>query len=111
MAKYLILYRSPMSTSEQLANATPEQMKAGMDAWMAWAGKAGDKVADLGSPLAHSTHVGPGSAASGGADVCGYSILEADSAEEAAGALDGHPHLEMPGNSIEVLELMTMPGM
>ena len=25
--------------------------------------------------------------------------------------LDGHPHLQMPGNSIEVLEMLSMPGM
>jgi hypothetical protein len=111
MAKYLILYRSPTPPRDQMANATPEQMKAGLDAWMTWAGKAGDAVTDLGSPVEHTTHVGPGSAASGGADICGYSIVQAGSAEAAAGTLDGHPHLEMPGNSIEVLELISMPGM
>jgi hypothetical protein len=108
MAKFMILYRATMSVRDQLANATPEQMKAGMDAWMVWAGKAGDAVVDLGTPLAPTTHAG--TAAAGGDDVCGYSILQAASAQDVTNLLDGHPHLEMPGASIDVLEMLSMPG-
>jgi hypothetical protein len=108
MAKYMILYRATTSARDQMANATPEQMKAGMDAWMTWAGKAGDAVVDLGTPLAPSTHVG--AAAASGEDVCGYSILQATSAQDITNLLDGHPHLEMPGSSIDVLEMLSMPG-
>lgn len=109
MAKFMILYRSSTTAREQMANATPEQMKAGMDAWMAWAGKAGEAVVDLGAPLGSAGHVGAG--ASGAADLSGYSILQADSAQAIEAILDGHPHLEMPGSSIEVLEMLSMPGM
>ena len=107
MAKFMILYRATMSARDQMANATPEQMKAGMDAWMTWAGKAGDAVVDLGTPLAPGTHAG---GAAGESDVCGYSILQADSARDISNLLDGHPHLEMPGSSIDVLEMLSMPG-
>lgn len=109
MAKYMVLYRSSATAAEQMANATPEEMKAGMDAWMAWFNKAGSAVVDLGSPTAHSGHVGPGTA--GVDDVGGYSILQGDSLKEVEAVLDGHPHLSMPGASIEVLELLPMPGM
>lgn len=110
MAKYMVLYCSPTSAQEMMANATPEQMKAGMDAWMAWAGKAGDAVVDLGSPVGHTSHAGPGTHP-GAEEVCGYSILQADSPEAINAVLDGHPHLEMGGNSIEVFEMLSMPGM
>jgi hypothetical protein len=40
--------------------------------------------------------------------VGGYSILEAGSAEEVESILEGHPHLEVPGSSIEVLEVIPM---
>ena len=43
-----------------MAKATPEQAKAGMDPWMAWAGKAGKAVVDLGAPLAEGATVGEG---------------------------------------------------
>ena len=44
MKKFLILYQSPVGAREQMANATPEQAKAGLDAWMAWFGKVGPAV-------------------------------------------------------------------
>jgi hypothetical protein len=104
MSKFMILYRSPQSAREQLANSTPEQMEAGMAAWQTWANKVGYAITDLGTPLAHTTHVGPGAASADG--VAGYSILEAGSADEVETLLDGHPHLATPGGSIEVLELV-----
>ena len=111
MAKFMVLYRSSASARDQMANATPEQMQAGMDAWMAWAGKAGDAIVDLGTPLAAATHLGPGSTATGGGDISGYSILQSDTVEALASLVAEHPHLHVPGNSIEVLEFLAMPGM
>jgi len=108
MTKFMVLYRSSTAARDQMAHATPEQMKAGMEAWMQWAGKAGEAVVDLGAPLAPAAHVGPGSDAG---EISGYSIMQADSAGALGGVLDGHPHLSMPGNSIEVLEMLSMPGM
>ena len=52
MKKFLVLYQSTVPTSEQMKNATPEQAKAGMDAWMSWAGRAGSGIVDMGSPVA-----------------------------------------------------------
>jgi hypothetical protein len=111
MARFMVLYRSSASAREQLANATPEEMKAGMDAWMAWAAKAGDAIIDLGTPLALATRLGPGTTTVGGDDIAGYSLLRAGSAPDLADVLAGHPHLTMPGNSIDVLELLAMPDM
>ena len=109
MSKFMILYRATTSAREQMANATPEQMEAGLEAWRTWATKVGYAIADLGSPLAHTTHVGPGAASTEG--VTGYSILEAGSADEVETILDGHPHLTMPGSSVEVFELIPIGDM
>jgi hypothetical protein len=106
VSKFMILYRGQASAREQMANATPEQVQAGLEAWRAWATKVGYALSDLGAPLAHTTHVGPGAASTDG--VSGYSILEAGSADEVETLLDGHPHLAMPGSSIEVLEVIPM---
>ena len=105
MTKYLVLYRSGTTAQEQMAQSSPEQAQAGMDAWTQWAGQAGSAVVDLGSPL--------GVVESGGDTgdpVGGYSILEAESAEALQGLLQGHPHRTM-GGTIETLEFITMPGM
>jgi hypothetical protein len=104
MSKFMILYRAPESAQEQLANATPEQLKAGAEAWQAWATKIHYALADLGNPLAHTTHVGPGSKGTDG--VCGYSIIDAGSADEVETILEGNPQLATPGGSIEVLEII-----
>ena len=104
MSKFMILYRAPGSARDQMANATPEQMRAGVEAWRVWATKVDYAIVDLGSPLAHTTHVGAGAASADG--VAGYSILQAGSADEVESILEGHPHLTMPGTSIEVMEII-----
>jgi hypothetical protein len=109
MTKFMVLYRSTVSAQEQMAGATPEQGQAGMDAWMAWAGKAGDAIVDLGAPLSDAAWVGPASAADS-MHITGFSILQAESADALTAILDGHPHLGM-GGSIEVLEFLVIPGM
>jgi hypothetical protein len=108
VSKFMILYRADISAREQMTNATPEQMRAGLEAWRVWATRVDYALADLGAPLAHTTHVGPGAAST---DVCGYTLLEAGSADEVATLLDGHPHLAMPGGSIEVLEVIPLGDM
>jgi hypothetical protein len=108
VAKYLVLYRADTAAAEQMAAATPEQQQAGMDAWMAWAGRAGGAIIELGAPLRPGGHLGPGPAAS--QDVAGFTILEADSAQELDDILTGHPHLNA-GGSIDVLEFLPVPGM
>lgn len=108
MTKFMVLYVSPISAREQMANSTPEQREAGMQAWMSWAAKAGDAIVDLGSPVAPAAHVGPHST-SGEAEVGGFSIMQAESVDVINDLLAGHPHLEW-GGSIDVLEFLPMSG-
>src|SRR5262249_32798792 len=98
-SKFLVLYRSPVSAREQLANASPEQAQAGMQAWQEWAQKAGPAIIDLGAPL------------DGKSDVTGFSILQGDSRVSLDELLAEHPHRHLPGAEIDVLEFMDMPGM
>jgi hypothetical protein len=111
MKRFLVLYQSSTSAEDQMARATPEQAKAGMDAWMAWAGKAGSAIVELGAPLGGGRHIESGRTSNGQTQVRGYSVLQAASLDEVARVLDGHPHLMMPDASIEVLEALPMPGM
>jgi hypothetical protein len=111
MTKFVVLYNSPVSAAEMMAQATPEQAQAGMDAWMAWAKKNGDSLIDLGQPLGSSKRVSPGSVSEGSTQASGYSIVQAESLEAAAKMLEDHPHLQTPGGSIDVLECLSIPGM
>lgn len=109
MAKFMVLYRSSVEASEQMASASPEQAQEGMAMWMRWAEKAGPAVVDLGSPLGNSRFVGAGGQA--GTPVGGFSIMQGDSADDVVKLLEDHPHLHAPGAAIEVLEYLQMPGM
>jgi hypothetical protein len=108
MSKFLVLYRATTSAREQMAQAAPEKAKAGMDAWMAWAGKAGGAVVDLGAPLDDGAAVGSGKVDD---EIAGFSILEAGSQADVVKLLEDHPHSHMSGGSIEVHEFLSMPGM
>ena len=109
MAKYMILYRSSASPEEQMSG-DPEQMKEGMALWASWMAKAGPALVDFGSPLGNS-HVVPGGGAGGGSYIGGYSILQADSRDQVTALLEDHPHFHSPDASIEVLEVLPVPGM
>lgn len=43
-------------------------------------------------------------------DIMLYSIVEAESQEAAAKSLEGHPHLQIPQSSIEVMEIRPITG-
>jgi hypothetical protein len=110
MPKFMVLYRASASAGEQMANATPEQTQAGMQLWMQWAGKAGDAIVDLGSPLAPVGTLGK--PVPSDLQLAGFSILQANSADAVTKLLEDHPHFHTPGDtSIEILELLPIPGM
>jgi hypothetical protein len=111
MKKFLVLYKASASAFEQAMKSTPEQQKAGMEVWMAWGKKAASSIVDMGAPLGKALRVTPGGASPIKNDLGGYSILQAESKEALAESLKGHPHFMMgPDTSIEITELMPMPG-
>jgi hypothetical protein len=92
----------------------PAAAAAGMELWMNWAGRVGDAIADLGSPLAGVATVTAAGSSSDASrpPIGGFSVLEADSVGAAKKLLDDHPHFHAPGDpSIEVLEFLPIPGM
>jgi hypothetical protein len=94
-----------------MKNSTPEQQKAGMDAWMAWSKKAASSILDMGAPLGKSVRVTKEGTSASTNDLGGFSVLQAESKEALAATLKDHPHFMMPGGSIEIIDFMPMPGM
>jgi len=111
MKKFLVLYKAPTSSFEQMKQTTPEQQKAGMDAWMAWGKKASASIVDMGAPLGKSLRLNKSGPAPITNDLGGYSILQAESKEALAETLKGHPHFMMPEGFVEIVEFLPMPGM
>ena len=110
MKKFLVLYKAPTSSFEQMKKASPEQQKAEMDAWMGWTKKAAASIVDMGAPLGKSLRVTHSATSPMTNDLGGFSILQAESKEVLADTLKGHPHFRMPDGAIEVVELMPIPG-
>jgi hypothetical protein len=111
MPNYVVLYNAPVSASDQMGNNDPEMAAAVMQAWNDWSAKVGSGMVDLGTPLGNGRRVTAGGSGEADTEVAGYSILSAEDVESAVALLDGHPHLQMPGASIEVHETLEIPGM
>jgi hypothetical protein len=113
MKKFIVIYHAPTDAMKQMTNVTKEDQAKGMEAWMVWAKKCGDKLVDLGAPLMGGQEVLPnGKSKNSNRNVTGYSILQANNMDEAKKLLEGHPHLGWNAAcSIEVHETMPLPGM
>jgi len=109
MKQFVAIYYSPAADMEAMANITPEQRDQIMAAWMAWKEKAGDAVVNFGAPLM------PGQNSTNGNDwtasnneVSGYSVLQAESMEALQALCVDHPHLQSPGATLGLHEVMPM---
>jgi hypothetical protein len=111
MKKFLVLYKAPAASFAQAMKATPEQAKAGMDLWMAWGKKAAASIVEMGAPLGSSLKVTPAGASPTTNDLGGYSILQGESKEAVAETMKGHPHFQMADGTIEIVEIVPIPGM
>jgi hypothetical protein len=111
MKKFLVLYKASAASFAQAMKATPEQQKAGMEGWMTWGKKAAASIVDMGAPLGKAVRVTSAGAAPVSNDLGGFSIMQGESKEAVAETLKGHPHFTMADSTIEVVELMPIPGM
>lgn len=112
MKKFIVIYHAVIDSMKQMENTNPKEQEKGMEAWMQWAQKCGDKLVDIGAPLINGLQLHPdGTTKTSDKNVVGYSILQAESLAEAKSLLQGHPHLNSnPTCSIEVHETMPLPG-
>jgi hypothetical protein len=102
MAKYIYLY-----SGGQMAD-TPEAQEAAMQAWGAWFATLGDAVTDMGNPFAASVTVDTaGTHEHGASKLGGYTLVTADSLDQAAAGVAGCPVLQS-GGSVEVYEALPM---
>ena len=101
MANFVLVYTGGS------AGATDAEREKTMQAWGAWFGKLGDKMVDAGNPFsAHAKNLSNGSIHDGavGTPATGYSILKADSLNDAADLAQGCPVLQS-GGKITVYEI------
>lgn len=102
MGKFVVIYLGGAMAE------TPESQEAVMKQWMDWFGSIGAAVTDFGNPFGNSTSVRrDGSRHEAASGLTGYTIIEAESIEHAAGMVANCPVFDN-GGSIEIYEAMPM---
>ena len=105
MSQYFISYLGGDAPS------SPEEGRQHMSKYRAWLASLGDAAVSPANPLKSTSTVNSdGSVTRGGASsMSGFTIIEADSFDQAISIAKNCPFLDV-GGSLEVSELMQMPG-
>jgi hypothetical protein len=117
MKTFLAVYTgSPTSKQMSTWNALPEadrkqREQAGMKAWGDWMAKHHDVVAVQGGPLGKTKRIDPSGVSDISNNLAGFVVLQAESHEAAARLFENHPHFAIfPGDSVEIMEVLPIPG-
>ena len=111
MKKFLVLYRMDMAEMQKMmASTSAEERKKSMGEWEAWMKKNMASFADHGGPVGKTKQASASGATDIKNDIGGYSIVQAESHEAAAALFADNPHLTMPKATVEVMEIMPVPG-
>jgi hypothetical protein len=99
MPKYVLAYYGGSMPDD------PAQQEQVMTAWMNWFGGLGESIVDAGAPFAASSAIASdrSSARPGQGGLTGYSIISADSLDDAGAKAAGCPVLDA-GGTIDVYE-------
>lgn len=117
MKRFLAIYIGTQAALErakwnELDEAKRKQVEtAGIQAWMEWGMANAAAIVDQGSPLGKTKRA----SAQGITDIkntmTGYVIIQAESHEAAAKLFANHPHFTIfPGDSVEIMECLPLPG-
>jgi hypothetical protein len=110
MKKFLALYMAPVgSMDEMMKNTTPEMKEKQNAGWKTWMESKKAMIADMGAPVGKNMRATAAGVSAVRNEVGGYSIVQAETQEEAAKMFVDNPMLKgMPTAYVEVLEIMPM---
>jgi hypothetical protein len=114
MQKFLVLYKTPVSIIQDWMK-TPEADRKNMEdklkaEWDVWAKTNAGALKDTGG-AGKTLKVDLSGVTPTPNDIMLYSIVEAESPDAAAALFKGHPHLQIPQSTIEVMPMNQLPGM
>ncbi|MXU66556.1 YciI family protein [Oceanomicrobium pacificus] len=92
------------------APETPEEGEKVMKQWTDWLGGLGDAVVDAGKPVGMSKTVSAKAVEDHGGSnpLMGFSVVKADTMDDAIRMAQDCPHLQMAGATVEVAEALDM---
>ena len=86
--------------------------KKGMAAWNKWGTDNAGAIIDNGSPLGKTKQVDKSGVKDTRNEMAAWTIVQAESHEAAAKLFENHPHFTIfPGERVEIMECLPMPGM
>jgi hypothetical protein len=115
MKKFLAIYLGVPSGREkwmQLSEVERKDLeKRGIKAWMDWGAANAASIIDQGNPLGKTKRASREGISSVANLMTGYTIVQAESHEAAAKLFENHPHFTIfPGDSVEIMECLPLPG-
>jgi len=116
MKKYLAIF---LGSAEALATyramdteVRKERDEAGMAGWKKWATDNKDSIVEMGSPLGKTKRIDKNGITDTKNELGAWTVVQAESHEAAAKLFENHPHFMLfPGESVEVMECLDIPGM
>ncbi len=111
--KFYAIYRAPQTVIEEWMKKPEEERKAEeqkmMGEWQVWAEKNKGMIVES-AGLGKTKQVTGSGVADVKNDLMMYTIVEAETPEAAAEIFKGHPHLMIPGSTIDVMNSNIIPG-
>jgi len=116
MKHFLAVFTGTPESMDGWKSLDPAQRQAkeqaGMEAWKAWVEKHQASIVDQGAPLGKTKRISAGGITDIRNDMAAYNVVQAESHEAAAKLFEQHPHFTIfPGDAVEVMECLPMPGM
>ena len=115
MKKFLVTYLAPASVIDEWKKTEPEKRKEAEEKmqgeWRKWMSDHMTMFVDKGAGVGKTKRVTAQGMSDTKNDIMLYAIVEAESHEGAAKIFEGHPHLQIPQSSIDVMEIHPLSGM
>ncbi len=112
MSKFLVLYLAPLSVLDEWKKTDSEKRRAAeekmMAEWNQWMSGHKKIFADKGGGIGKPKRVTAQGISDTRNDIMLYATVEAESHEAAAKFFAGHPHLQIPQSSIEIMEIQPL---
>ena len=117
MKNFLAIYIGSASSPErakwdQMDEAKREQMEtSGIAAWGQWMVTNQAAIVVPGGPLGNTKRTAPQGVTDTKNNMTGFVVIQAESHAAAAKMLENHPHFAIfPGQSVEIMECLPIPG-
>jgi hypothetical protein len=112
MPRFLALYtmkHDDFAAFRNLPQAEQDAINAeGLKQWGPWEEKISAAIVDHGGMVGKTTRIDRDGIAPASNTICGYLVVEADTAEAAAQLFHDNPHLTVfPGDAVEIMPIVT----